>query len=239
MKISKGKNIVMMDKYKHSELNKCLNVLKTNITEIPGKCKQLVVNNLIPKFLALHLKTSEAEVKSELIIHNQDNPYMDIGLTFNYDSTKFTYWWGMIELCPSDVSSIYLKKMPYSSCTDNENKSTSDTNIMYNIYVFSDRYSSTLQYLDDKGIIGLYTIIVVYFGYKLAFDIFRSFKFKLGYTETPYPDRILQLCYEIYLVRSFEEYEMEEDLYAMLIFLFRSPETLIRYTRKPNNMILE
>jgi hypothetical protein len=71
MKISKGKNIVMMDKYKHSELNKCLNVLKTNITEIPGKCKQLVVNNLIPKFLALHLKTSEAEVKSELIIHNQ------------------------------------------------------------------------------------------------------------------------------------------------------------------------
>lgn len=70
MKISKGKNIVMMDRYKHSELNKCLQVLKTNITEIPGKCNQLVVNNLIPKFITLHLKTSEAEVKSELMLHN-------------------------------------------------------------------------------------------------------------------------------------------------------------------------
>jgi len=40
---------------------------------------------------------------------------------------------------------------------------------------------------------GLYTIIIVYIGYKLAFDIFRSFKFKLGFTETPYPDRILQV----------------------------------------------
>lgn len=77
---------------------------------------------------------------------------MDIGLTFNYDSSKFTYWWDMIELCPNDASSIYLKKIPYSSCTDYENKSTTaGTNIMYNIYVFSDRYSSTLQYLDDTG----------------------------------------------------------------------------------------
>lgn len=50
-----------------------------------------------------------------------------------------------------------------------------------------------IQKLMNYRIIGLYTIIVVYFGYKLAFDIFRSFKFKLGYTETPYPDRILQV----------------------------------------------
>lgn len=35
------------------------------------------------------------------------------------------------------------------------------------------------------------------------------------------------------MVRFFGEYEMEEDLYAMLIFLFRSPETLIRFTRRP------
>lgn len=77
---------------------------------------------------------------------------MDIGLTFNYDTTKFTYWWNMIELCPNDESTIYLKKMPYSSCADNEIKLvTEGTNIMYNIYVFSDRYSSTLQFLDDKG----------------------------------------------------------------------------------------
>lgn len=77
---------------------------------------------------------------------------MDVGLTFNYDETKFTYWWNIIELCPSSDSSMYLKKMPYSSCADNEiNLTTKGTNVMYNIYVFSDRYSNTLQFLDEKG----------------------------------------------------------------------------------------
>lgn len=70
LKISHGKNTVMMDIYKHFELTNCLKSLKENNFEMPGKCKQLVVRNLIPKFLALHLKSSETEVKSELMIHN-------------------------------------------------------------------------------------------------------------------------------------------------------------------------
>lgn len=70
MTISYGKNTVMMDKYKHSELTKCLKDLKENKHENPGKCDQLVVHNLIPKFLTLHLKSQETEMKSELMIHN-------------------------------------------------------------------------------------------------------------------------------------------------------------------------
>ena len=42
---------------------------------------------------------------------------------------------------------------------------------------------------------------------------------------------LLQLCLDIYLVRESGEFDLEEDLFAKLIFLYRSPETLIRWTR--------
>ena len=42
---------------------------------------------------------------------------------------------------------------------------------------------------------------------------------------------LLQLCLDIYLVREIGELNLEEDLFAKLIFLYRSPETLIKWTR--------
>lgn len=83
-------------------------------------------------------------------------PYMDAGLTFQYDDTsKLTYCWNMIEKCPINEDASYLRKLPYSSCADNDiNLATTNNtqmNIMYNIYVFSDRYSRSMQFLDDKG----------------------------------------------------------------------------------------
>ena len=42
---------------------------------------------------------------------------------------------------------------------------------------------------------------------------------------------LLQLCLDIYLVRESRELDLEEDLFAKLIFLYRSPETLIKWTR--------
>ncbi len=52
------------------------------------------------------------------------------------------------------------------------------------------------------------------------------------YHEWPFADRIEKLCEEVYLVRELGELQLEEELFARLIFLHRSPETLIRFTRK-------
>lgn len=41
------------------------------------------------------------------------------------------------------------------------------------------------------------------------------------------------MCHDIYLARENLEFTLEEDLYAKLIFLFRSPETMIKWTRLP------
>lgn len=51
------------------------------------------------------------------------------------------------------------------------------------------------------------------------------------FEDLPYVDRVLQLCLDIYLVRESFEFTLEEDLFAKLIFLYRSPETMIKWTR--------
>ncbi|KAG8263213.1 hypothetical protein J6590_038102 [Homalodisca vitripennis] len=56
------------------------------------------------------------------------------------------------------------------------------------------------------------------------------------FDDMPNVDRVLQLCLDIYLVRESGELDLEEDLFAKLVFLYRSPETLIKWTRPPEEI---
>lgn len=56
------------------------------------------------------------------------------------------------------------------------------------------------------------------------------------YHEWPFADRVAKLCEEVYLVRELGELQLEEELFARILFLHRSPETLIRLTRPKAKM---
>lgn len=51
------------------------------------------------------------------------------------------------------------------------------------------------------------------------------------FEQLPNVDRVLKLCHSVYMVRENKQYILEEYLYAKIIFLYRSPEVMIRYTK--------
>ncbi|GLD73093.1 piezo-type mechanosensitive ion channel component 1-like protein [Lates japonicus] len=79
-------------------------------------------------------------------------------------------------------------------------------------------------------IMGLYVSVVLVIG-KFVRGFFSEISHSIMFEELPCVDRILKLCTDIFLVRETGELELEEELYSKLIFLYRSPETMIKWTR--------
>ncbi|XP_066435636.1 piezo-type mechanosensitive ion channel component 2 isoform X4 [Eleutherodactylus coqui] len=108
------------------------------------------------------------------------------------------------------------------------------TNSSLELFVFSDKVSPpSLGFLAGYGIMGLYASVVLVIG-KFVREFFSGISHSIMFEELPNVDRILKLCTDIFLVRETGELELEEDLYAKLIFLYRSPETMIKWTREKN-----
>lgn len=83
------------------------------------------------------------------------------------------------------------------------------------------------------SIMGLYMSVVLVIG-KFVREFFSGISHTIMFEELPNVDRILKLCTDIFLVRETGELDLEEDLYSKLIFLYRSPETMIKWTREKN-----
>ncbi|KAI4888138.1 hypothetical protein NFI96_028501, partial [Prochilodus magdalenae] len=100
--------------------------------------------------------------------------------------------------------------------------------------VFNDKVSPpSLGFLAGYGIMGLYVSVVLVIG-KFVRGFFSEISHSIMFEELPCVDRILKLCTDIFLVRETGELELEEELYSKLIFLYRSPETMIKWTREKN-----
>ncbi|KAJ8400462.1 hypothetical protein AAFF_G00395860 [Aldrovandia affinis] len=88
-----------------------------------------------------------------------------------------------------------------------------------------------LGFLAGYGIMGLYVSVVLVIG-KFVRGFFSEISHSIMFEELPCVDRILKLCTDIFLVRETGELELEEELYSKVIFLYRSPETMIKWTRE-------
>uniref|UniRef100_A0A673G3W9 Piezo-type mechanosensitive ion channel component 1-like n=1 Tax=Sinocyclocheilus rhinocerous TaxID=307959 RepID=A0A673G3W9_9TELE len=100
--------------------------------------------------------------------------------------------------------------------------------------IFNDKVSPpSLGFLAGYGIMGLYVSVVLVIG-KFVRGFFSEISHSIMFEELPCVDRILKLCMDIFLVRETGELELEEEIYSKLIFLYRSPETMIKWTREKN-----
>lgn len=77
----------------------------------------------------------------------------------------------------------------------------------------------------------MYVTIIVVFWKVLRMIIINFSTETLFVEELANVDKILHLIHNIYMVREAGEFTLEEDLAAKLYFLYRSPETLIRFTK--------
>ncbi|XP_062548757.1 piezo-type mechanosensitive ion channel component isoform X4 [Armigeres subalbatus] len=133
------------------------------------------------------------------------------------------FWWEVRENC-SDPTYATFANMPYADCLSH-----------LVMYMFNDKiFPSTISSIAAGGIIGIYSTLILVFSRMLRTSIFSGASSKIMFEDLPYVDRVLQLCLDIYLVRESLEFTLEEDLFAKLIFLYRSPETMIKWTRPKN-----
>ncbi|XP_062843387.1 piezo-type mechanosensitive ion channel component 2 [Trichomycterus rosablanca] len=189
---------------------------KTNISRLlNGEISFVIIHTIFPRFLRA---PSDSNAKP---IDQLSADYENITLSlkkFNNSEGTVQEWWTVNQ-------TKQVKNAP---------KSLENATSGLNLYIFSDQVSPpSLGFLAGYGIMGLYMSVVLVIG-KFVREFFSGISHTIMFEELPNVDRILKLCTDIFLVRETGELDLEEDLYSKLIFLYRSPETMIKWTREKN-----
>ncbi|XP_029926105.1 piezo-type mechanosensitive ion channel component 1 isoform X2 [Myripristis murdjan] len=180
---------------------------------VGNRTKPVCVPHMFPNYIRAP-NGAEAKPVSQLYGGNEDE-YQDVTLSLMSDrslnGSGNQEWWdiAIADCLPSSGSCGVLPMV-----------------------IFNDKVSPpSLGFLAGYGIMGLYVSVVLVIG-KFVRGFFSEISHSIMFEELPCVDRILKLCTDIFLVRETGELELEEELYSKLIFLYRSPETMIKWTRE-------
>ncbi|XP_049282315.1 piezo-type mechanosensitive ion channel component isoform X2 [Anopheles funestus] len=184
--------------------------------------------NIMPKFLRVQNSGAIRPVHQLVKSANNDEAdenYRNMQIRQLYmDEKSNVSWWEATEDCGDTLYEKYFSRLPFADCAN-----------YLVIYMFNDKiFPSTISSIAAGGIIGIYSTMILVFSRMLRTSIFSGASSKIMFEDLPYVDRVLQLCLDIYLVRESSEFTLEEDLFAKLLFLYRSPETMIKWTRPKN-----
>uniref|UniRef100_A0A8C1U3H1 Piezo type mechanosensitive ion channel component 2 n=1 Tax=Cyprinus carpio TaxID=7962 RepID=A0A8C1U3H1_CYPCA len=203
-----GKHSIDLDKPTRTKLKSLLN----------GTEDKVVITNIFPRYIRA---PSDSNAKPIAQLYKSDKKYMNITLSLhksngsNKQSNESIQEWWTVNQTEAGPLSV---------------RDASESGL--ELYIFSDEVSPpSLGFLAGYGIMGLYMSVVLVIG-KFVREFFSGISHTIMFEELPHVDRILKLCTDIFLVRETGELDLEEDLYAKLIFLYRSPETMIKWTRE-------
>ncbi|XP_018346601.1 PREDICTED: piezo-type mechanosensitive ion channel component isoform X2 [Trachymyrmex septentrionalis] len=219
---------ITLPAYVNGEFNPVRQTLVDMLSKDPGATNATVIlQSAFPKFLKVTARTINVvtQLMKPLRLLGQsdtDEKYlyrnMSIRLSTDMTCCDHKQWWIVREAC---TDSDFFNQIPLNDCNY----------IM--MFLFNDKaFPESLSFISGFGIIGLYTTAVIVISQMMR-KIVSDMAPKIMFDDLPYVDRILRLCLDIYLVRESGDLCLEEDLFAKLIFLYRSPETLIRWTRPP------
>nr|QZA74858.1 piezo [Platynereis dumerilii] len=173
-----------------------------------NRTKPVNVVGLFPRFM----RVPPSEAPQELLALTKG---VKTDVTFNLNGTD-QQWWELHE----QASEKYLE----SSASFVEHDSLT-------IFAFNDRVAPAgLSFFTGYGIIGLYVSLVFVIGQFVRL-FFSGLSSQIMFQELPNVDKVLKLCLDIYMVREALELKMEEELFAKLQFLYRSPQMLIQLTK--------
>ncbi|MCJ8747419.1 hypothetical protein PDJAM_G00153320 [Pangasius djambal] len=181
-----------------------------------NRTKPVRVPHMFPNYIRAP-NGAEAKPVSQLYERDEED-YQDVTLSLKRDGslngTGAQEWWD-ISIADCDASAGACGVLP--------------------MVIFNDKVSPpSLGFLAGYGIMGLYVSVVLVIG-KFVRGFFSEISHSIMFEELPCVDRILKLCTDIFLVRETGELELEEELYSKLIFLYRSPETMIKWTREKDD----
>ncbi|XP_030608085.1 piezo-type mechanosensitive ion channel component 2 [Archocentrus centrarchus] len=178
-----------------------------------GNITEVTITNIFPRYIRA---PSDAESKpAEQLYKEKDGhrEFFDIKLKLSRSENSLDQeWWIVTQTQVGEPADTKFEGLE--------------------LYVFSDQVSPpSLGFLAGYGIMGLYASVVLVIG-KFVREFFSGISHTIMFEELPNVDRILKLCTDIFLVRETGELDLEEDMYSKLIFLYRSPETMIKWTRE-------
>ncbi|XP_048018925.1 piezo-type mechanosensitive ion channel component 2 isoform X5 [Megalobrama amblycephala] len=210
-----GKHSIDLDKETTDKLKEQLrDDDNTTTEEVP-----VLIKNIFPRYIRAPSDSNAKPIDQLYHGSAQEKRYMDINVSLHKNSKNslegVQEWW-------------IVNQTERGLLTSFTNKNESGLEI----YIFSDQVSPpSLGFLAGYGIMGLYMSVVLVIG-KFVREFFSGISHTIMFEELPNVNRILKLCTDIFLVRETGELDLEEDLYAKLIFLYRSPETMIKWTRE-------
>ncbi|XP_072487057.1 piezo-type mechanosensitive ion channel component 2-like [Notamacropus eugenii] len=183
----------------------------------------------LPSFIPKALRTTagtEAKIAHRLEVVHSEKP-QDIDRLAFYRNITIRLQQANASSSGSGTTEWWVIQEWRPSCAKNQGCSQDLEIIIYN-----DKVSpQSLGFLAGYGIVGLYVSVVMVIA-KFIREHFNGISRSIMYEELPNVDRILKLCTDIFLVREMGDLELEEQLFSKLIFLYRSPETMIKWTRE-------